>query len=89
MFLIDDDYVDNTPTRAEPTKQQLNALKVFIKQFVAGRGHKASIKDVCEAAHVQFPGAFTFGELESACAELQADWYAKRAAKEAAKGNPV
>lgn len=86
-YLIDDDFNDAEQSRQEPTKQQFNQLKAYIKKFVKDRGHRAETSEVCKACHVQFPGLFTWGELEAACAELNSDWAAKRAAKAEAKAN--
>lgn len=85
-YLIDDDFDDAQQERQGPTKQQQNQLKAFIKQFVKDKGHRAELSDVCKACHAQFPGIFTWGELEATCAELNSDWAVKRAAKAEAKG---
>jgi hypothetical protein len=85
-YLQDDNHVDAVSVRAEPTTAKKNDLKAFIKTFVTNAGGKAELSDVCKACHAQFPGAFTWGELEVICQGVQANWTAKRAAKE--KGTP-
>jgi hypothetical protein len=80
-YLIDDDYEFAQAEQQGPTKQQLNQLRQFVKQFVKNKGHRAEISDVCKACHTQFPGVFTWGELESMCKELSDEWASKRAAK--------
>jgi hypothetical protein len=86
-YLLDDDYDVAQVEKQGPTKQQLNALKQFIKQFVKDKGHKAEMSNVCKACHAQFPCTFTWGELETVCKELSDEWASKRAAKEAAKAS--
>ena len=86
-YLQDDNYIDASASRVEPTNAKKSDLKQYIKAFVTSAGGKAELCDVCKACHAQFPGAFTWGEVEAACQDVQDSWTAKRAAKEAAKGN--
>jgi len=84
-YLTDDAYEAVDTTRVEPTTAKKRDLKDYIKTFVAGKGGKAELCNVCAACHKQFPAQFSWGELEAACAEVQDAWTARRAAKEAAK----
>ena len=85
MDLIDDDYEEATEARKEPTNKQKNDLKAYVKTLVRNAGGKFDFAEACKLCHQEFPGVFTWGELEGLLKDVQNDWSEKRAVKELAK----
>lgn len=85
MHLIDDDYEEATEVRKEPTNKQKNDLKAYVKTLVRTAGGKFDFAEACKLCHEEFPGVFTWGELEGLLKDVQNDWSEKRAVKELAK----
>ncbi len=77
-FLIDDEFEETTEERTSPTTEQYNALKDYIKSEVRNAGGKLDYCVIGTSCHEQFPGVFTWGELEKTFAEIQNEWDVKR-----------
>jgi hypothetical protein len=71
--------------RKEPTNKQKNDLKAYVKTLVRAAGGKFDFAEACKLCHEEFPGVFTWGELEGLLKDVQNDWSEKRAVKELAK----
>lgn len=84
-YLIDDEFEETTEERQSPTEEQFNNLKDFIKTTVRSAGGKVDYCEICKLCHEQFPGVFTWGEVEKACADVQSEWDVKRTITMAAK----
>ena len=84
-FLIDDEFEETTEERRAPTEEQTEELKVFIRSTVKSFGGKVDLSDVCKLCHEQFPGVFTWGEVEKACSDVQSEYDVKRPATMAVK----
>jgi hypothetical protein len=85
MFLVDDEYVEETEEASAPTQKQRNDLKKHIKTIVRQSGGKLDIGAAIRSAHEQFLSEFSWGEIEAACSELQGEWETKRAQKNVLK----
>ena len=79
-----DTYVEPAPAYVEPTEAGKDDLRVFIRQYVKSHGGKCERSEVAKACHQQFPGAFTWGEIDRQLDRVQAKWDADRAAALAA-----
>lgn len=85
MDLIDDDYEEKVEERKLPTEEQKTALKDYAISLVKGAGGKLDFAKACKLCHEQFPGVFTWGELESLLLAIQSNWDEKRNIKIMAK----
>jgi hypothetical protein len=89
MDLCPDDVDETVVERAKPKTADRKALKDALKLLVKDKGGKSrrvASSDAWEECQRACPGVFTVPEFEEVCAELQADWDGKRAAKMAADG---
>lgn len=86
-YLMTDTYVPPASGYVEPDELGKDDLRKFIRQYVRDKGGFIdNPHEVAKACHLQFPGKFTWAEIEKQMQKVQDKWDELRAAALAAAG---